>query len=215
MKIVGIDLAGNPENQTGFAIIDKGLNTKTKVLYKDEEIKKEVLKTKIRLVTIDAPLGLPKGRCCLDYDCKCSKYGFTRKAERELIKMGIRIFPCGFAGMRKLTLRGIAVKKFFKRKGLEVIETYPGSAQDLLGIPRKGKDLKKLQKGLIRYGFSGDIKKKNITDHELDAITSALVGKLYLEGKSLALGIPEESQIITAMPKNQKRLFLKKRMNWK
>ena len=206
MKIIGIDLAGTPNNQTGFAVIDEKLNTKTKVLYTDEEIKEATLKEKVRLITIDAPLGLPKGRCCLDYNCECRKYGCMRQAERELVKMGVRTFPCGFGGMQKLTMRGVALKKFFEDKGFEVIETYPGSAQDLLGIPRKGKDHKPLQKALINYGFKEDVKNEKITDHELDAITSALVGDLYLKGKTIALGIKEESQIITAMPKGQTTL---------
>jgi len=123
-----------------------------------------------------------------------------------LRKMGIRVFPCGFpTGMRQLTERGIALRKKFEKLGYNVIETYPGSAQDILKIPRKkGKDHKRLQKGLIDYGFKGDVRKKKTTDHELDAITSAFVGQLYLEGNYIALGIPEESQIITAKPKGQK-----------
>ncbi len=211
MKIIGIDLAGVEKKTTGFAVLEKGMKVKTKALHTDEEIIEATLKEKPKLVTIDAPLGLPKGRCCIEYNCKCVKFGFTREAERQLMKMGIRVFPCGFAGMQKLTNRGIMLRKFFEKKGFEVIETYPGSAQDLLGIPRKGDDHRPLQKGLTKYGFKGDVSKKEITHDELDAITSALVGKLYLEGKTLALGCDEESKIITALPKNQSALrgFLK------
>jgi len=211
MKIIGIDLAGVEKKTTGFAVLENGMNVRTKPLHTDEEIIDATLKEKAKLVTIDAPLGLPKGRCCVDYNCKCVKYGFTRECERQLMKMGIRVFPCGFAGMQKLTNRGIKLRKFFEKKGLKVIETYPGSAQDLLNIPRKGGDHKPLQRALIKYGFKGDVSKGDITHDELDAITSALVGKLYLEGKTLALGIDEESKIITALPRNQSMLkgFLK------
>lgn len=205
--IIGIDLAGDEKHQTGFALLDEGsnLNTKTKVLISDSEIIEETLKNK-GLITIDAPLGLPKGRCCLAYNCKCNKYGYSREAEKQLRKIGIRVFPCGFAGMRKLTLRGIKLRNYFEEKDRKVIETYPGSAQDFLRIPRKGKNPEFLQKALIKYGFRGDVKKKDITDHELDAITSAFVGKLYKEGKTIAFGLKEESQIITAAPKGQKTL---------
>jgi len=206
MKIIGIDLAGVDKKTTGFAVLDRGMNIRTKPLHTDDEIIDATLNEKPGLVTIDAPLGLPKGRCCIEYNCKCVKHGFTRQCERELYKMHIRVFPCGFAGMQKLTKRGIMLRKIFEKNGLKVIETYPGSAQDLLGIPRKSDNHKPLQKGLVKYGFKGDVNKKDITHDELDAITSALVGKLYLEGKTLALGIEEESQIITAMPKNQSRL---------
>lgn len=201
MKIIGIDLAGTSNNQTGYAVLN-GKQTKTKVLYTNDEIISETLKSGSNLITIDAPLGIPKGRCCLDYNCKCRKYGCMRVGERQLVKLGVRIFPCGFGGMQKLTMRGINLRNYFEKKGLNVIETYPGSAQDLLGIPRKGKDHRKLQRALIKQGFIGDVSKREITDHELDAVTSAFVGQLYKQGKTMALGIPEEEYIITAKPKS-------------
>jgi predicted nuclease with RNAse H fold len=201
MRIIGIDLAGVDKKTTGFAVLKRGMKVETKPLHTDEEIIEATLKANPDLVTIDAPLGLPKGRCCIEYNCKCVKFGYTRQCERELYKMHIRVFPCGFAGMQKLTKRGIRLRKFFEAKGFKVIETYPGSAQDLLGIPRKGDNHKPLQRALIKHGFKGDVARKDITHDELDAITSALVGHLYLENKTLALGIKEESQIITAMPK--------------
>lgn len=205
MKIVGIDLAGIPERQTGFAIVN-GFNTKTKVIYIDEDIIKEVEKSGSKLITIDSPLGYPKGRCCLDYNCECRKYGCMRIGEKQLVKIGVRIFPCGFGGMQKLTNRGIKLRKIFEKRGYEVIETYPGSAQDLLEMPRKKAGIEELRKALIEYGFKGDIIKNDITDHELDAITSALVGQLYKKRNYIALGIKEEAQIITAKPKNREIL---------
>jgi len=206
MKIIGIDLAGVSKKQTGFAILYDGMKVKTEVLHEDEEIISKSLDEKPDIITIDAPLGLPKGRCCVDYNCECVKHGYTRKAERLLMKMGIRVFPCGFAGMQKLTMRGIKLRKVFEEKGYEVIETYPGSAQDILGIPRKGKGIELLRKALVDYGFDGDVKKEKITDHELDAITSALVGRFYLEKKHVAIGDPEEKQIIIPIPDEQKQL---------
>lgn len=206
MKIVGIDLAGVQKKQTGFAILYNDMKVDTEVLYRDEEIINKSLEVKPDIITIDAPLGLPKGRCCLDYNCECAKHGHTRKAERLLMKMGIRIFPCGFAGMQKLTMRGIKLRELFENKGYKVIETYPGSAQDILGIPRKGRGVEILRKALVDYGFDGDIRKEKITDHELDAITSALVGKFFLENKYIAIGDPEEKQIIIPIPDEQKQL---------
>jgi predicted nuclease with RNAse H fold len=123
-----------------------------------------------------------------------------------MVKIGVRIFPCGFGGMQKLTNRGMMFRKALEKKGYEVIETYPGSAQDLLGMPRKKAGLEELRKALINYGFFGDVSKKIITDHELDAITSSLVGDLYKKGDYIALGIKEEAQIITAKPKDKETL---------
>ena len=52
----------------------------------------------------------------------------------------------------------------------------------------------------MRLGVKGDISKKGITGDELDAITSALVGKAYLEGKYVAVGDPEEILMILPKP---------------
>jgi predicted nuclease with RNAse H fold len=205
MKIIGIDLAGVVRRPTGFAIVN-GSDTKTSVLHTDEEIISAVENSGGKLITIDSPLGYPKGRCCLDYNCKCRKYGCMRVGEKQMVKIGVRIFPCGFGGMQVLTNRGIKLAKLFRKKGYEVIETYPGSAQDLLGMPRKKAGIEELRKALVAYGFKGDVSKNPITDHELDAITSSLVGQLYKKGKYIALGLKEEAQIITAKPKDKETL---------
>jgi len=211
MKIIGVDLAGIPERQTGFAVVN-GFETKTKNLYSDEEILREIYSSGSKFVTIDSPLGYPKGRCCLDYNCKCRKYGCMRIGEKQMVHFGVRIFPCGFGGMQKLTNRGMKLRKILEKKGYKVIETYPGSAQDILKMPRKKAGKEKLRKALIKYGFKGDINKKDISDHELDAITSSLVGQLYKKGNYVAFGIKEEAQIITAKPKHKSELVKLKEM---
>ncbi len=50
--------------------------------------------------------------------------------------------------MRKLTKRGIELKVKLEERGINIIEVYPGAAQDLLKIPRKRMGLEKLRKGL-------------------------------------------------------------------
>ncbi|MDI6798862.1 MAG: DUF429 domain-containing protein [Candidatus Aenigmarchaeota archaeon] len=197
MKVVGIDLAGVEARETGFCVLDEKLNVKTSLLYKDEEIVREIEKIKPDAISIDAPLALPKGRPGLS--AKYKKYPHLRKCDKELIRMGIKFFPITIGPMRKLTLRGIRLRKVLEKKGFKVIESFPGSIQDILKMPRKQRGLEKLRKALIKYGVKGDVKKRSITDHELDAITSALVGKMYLEGNYLAIGDPEE--ILMILPK--------------
>ncbi|MBU5536963.1 MAG: DUF429 domain-containing protein [Candidatus Aenigmatarchaeota archaeon] len=199
MKVVGIDLAGTSKKKTGFCILDGKLNVKTSVLTTDKEIIKETVKENPDIISIDAPLALPKGRDCLKKTCSCRKYGHLRKCDRELLNMGIKFFPITLGPMRKLTLRGIKLRCKFEKLGFKVIESYPGAIQDILKIPRKQKGIEKLRKALIKYGFRGDVYKKDITDDELDAITSALVGKMYLENKYTAIGDPEE--ILMILPK--------------
>ncbi|MEM5836292.1 MAG: DUF429 domain-containing protein [Candidatus Aenigmatarchaeota archaeon] len=192
MKIVGIDLAGSKKQATGFCFMDENLNCETFVLHSDKEIIEETLKRNPDIISIDAPLSLPKGRKSLEQKGP----PHFRACDKELLKMRIKFFPITLGPMRSLTKRGIKLKKFFEEKGYKVIESFPGAAQDLLGIPRKQKGKEKLKKALIKLGIKKGIEKEKITDHELDAITCALVGKFYLEKNYIALGDKKEGLII-------------------
>ena len=193
--IVGIDLAGSEKRPTGFCVLD-GMKSKCCILYTDKEIIENIQRIKPKIVAIDAPLALPKGRKSLEEGCNVH----LRKCDRELLDMKIKFFPITLGPMRMLTKRGIKLRKILERKGFKVIEVYPGAAQDIWKIPRKQEGLEKLRRGLIRLGVRGDINKKGISGDELDAITSALVGKAYLEGDYLAIGDPEEILMILPKP---------------
>jgi dephospho-CoA kinase len=77
-----------------------------------------------------------------------------------------------------------------------VIESYPGAAQDIMGIPRKGAGEALLKEGLNDFGVSGDFVTEPVRHDELDAITSALVGSFFLAGKYEALTGPAEGALI-------------------
>jgi len=205
MKIIGLDLAGSEKQNTGFCVLDKNLYCKTKVIHSDDEIIQEIFKNDPDIISIDAPLCIPKGRKSLEQKGQ----PHLRACDRELLRMKIRFFPITLGPMRKLTKRGIILKKIFEEKNLKVIESFPGSIQDMLGMPRKQEGLEKLRKALIEYGFDGDVKKKEITHDELDAITSALVGKMYLENNYLAIGDPEEGLMILPSRKESLSKFFK------
>jgi len=192
MKIVGIDLAGSEKRDTGFCVLNENLFCKTKILKKDREIIEEVKKINPDIISIDAPLSLPKGRKSLND----RKGPHLRECDKALAKMGIKFFPLTLGPMRKLTQRGIKLKKIFNKMGYEVIESFPGAMQDILKIPRKQKGIEKLRKGLIKIGVKGDIEKEKITHDELDAICCALVGKIYLQNNFLSIGDPKEGVII-------------------
>lgn len=186
MNEVGIDLAGVSTRKTGFAVLF-GNEAKTQVLKSDRGIIRAVEAIKPSIVSIDAPLSKPLK-------------GVMRVCEKQLVKMGIRVFPCMFTQMATLTERGIKIAKKLRELGYTVIESYPGAAQDILHIPRKGKSEEALQQGLVKYGVTGDVLKYGITDHELDAITSAIVGRLFLEGKTLSIGKDSEGLMVIPMP---------------
>ena len=76
--------------------------------------------------------------------------------------------------MKSLTMRGMRLAEELRKQGLPVIESYPGAAQDILGIPRKGSSLEELKWGLNRAGIHGTYLKNRVTHDEVDAITSAL-----------------------------------------
>ncbi|MBI5966775.1 MAG: DUF429 domain-containing protein [Deltaproteobacteria bacterium] len=192
-KIVGIDLAGSDQRPTGFCLLE-GNQAQVFVLYTDEEILKAI-EDDVLAVAIDAPLSLPKGRCCLRDDCDCSGKVHFRVCDLELRKMGIKFFPITLGPMRKLTLRGITLKHKLEVRGLRVFETYPGAAQDLWEIPRQ-KNLKGLQQGLTHFKLRGNWLDRKVTKDELDALTCALVAREELKGKAISIGDPEEGLMI-------------------
>jgi predicted nuclease with RNAse H fold len=98
--------------------------------------------------------------------------------------------------MQMLTHRGIKLATELRKVGCKVIESYPGAAQDILGIPRKKASLQELKWGLSRSGITGDFLTAHITHDEVDAITSALVGLFYLADDYIALGTPAEGYLI-------------------
>jgi predicted nuclease with RNAse H fold len=185
MSVVGLDLAGVETRPTGFCVLT-GMRAETSQVYTDEDIVKRVQKCKPEIVAIDAPLSLPAGRESIDQRTNIH----LRECDKELLKRGIKFFPITLGPMRKLTSRGMNLKGILEEKRFKVIEVYPGGAQDVLGIPRKQQGLKKLRAGLEKLGIGG--LNSQMGDHELDAVTCALVGRLLLEGKADAYGTSEQ-----------------------
>src|SRR5512139_1233661 len=189
MIVVGLDLAGVETRPSGFCKLD-GLQTETCGVYTDQEILTKVQTVLPDVVAIDAPLSLPPGRSTIDE--KTSVH--LREADRELLRRKIRFFPITLGPMRQLTKRGIKLKAALGAMGFRAIEVYPGGAQDVLGIPRKQQGLDKLRAGLGSLGLKG--LRSDMSDHELDAVTCAYVGMLFLEGKSVTYGAPEHGIIM-------------------
>jgi len=195
--IVGLDLAGVESRPTGFCVL-ADMKAETSLIYTDEEILGKIKETQPSVVAIDAPLSLPPGRKSLEERTSVH----LRECDRELLKRGIKFFPVTLGPMRKLTKRGIDLRRVLEADGFIVIEAYPGGAQDVLGIPRKQKGLEKLKAGLESLGIKG--LKSQVSDHELDAVTCAYVGKLFLEGKAVTYGAPNEGIVMPKGEKNSK-----------
>jgi dephospho-CoA kinase len=98
--------------------------------------------------------------------------------------------------MQGLTQRGIRLAERFRALGIPVIESYPGAAQDIMGIPRKGAGEKYLRQGLSEFGIRGAYETEVVSHDELDAITSAVVGSFFLADQFEALRGPTEGALI-------------------
>jgi predicted nuclease with RNAse H fold len=193
-RIVGIDLTGSEKRATGWALMD-GPKATTKSISTDADLIAETLAAQPDIVSIDSPLSLPEPQ-------GAAATPIYRKCELALKRMGISVFWCLLPSMKMLTHRGIKLARELRSAGCNVIESYPGAAQDILGIPRKKASLQELKWGLSRAGITGDFLTASITHDEVDAITSALVGLFYLANDYIALGTPvEEYLIVPRSPK--------------
>lgn len=198
-RVVGLDLAGSPRRTTGFCLLVGPRRTTTHPLGSDEEILAALADARPELVSIDAPLSLPFGRVSLEV----AGPPHFRACDRELRRLGIPFFPLTLGPMRLLTARGMALRARLERDGTRVIESYPGGAQDLLGIPRKQAGTEKLRRALLREGFTGSVEQRGLTHDELDSVFCAWVGRLWLEGSALEIGDPREGTIV--LPRARER----------
>jgi predicted nuclease with RNAse H fold len=182
---VGIDLAGKTENPTGWALW-KDRTIKTSLIHTDKEILENIMHGKPEIIAIDAPFDLPKK-------------GFLRKADKEMIRKGYRVFPPSFPAMRKLTTRAAKLNKLITEKGYRTIEVHPTSTRKALNIPLK--DWKKIQTILAQKGLRGDLTTRALASHEIDAVTAALTAYLHMQNKTEAIG--DEMEGFITIPKKQ------------
>ncbi len=191
MKIIGIDLSGKPENPTGVCFLDLH-NLEFNTLFGNEDILSYIQEKNPSLIVIDAPLSLPKGRCCLSKDCSCSKEGgHFREAEVGMRKYG-RTLPLTFRGMRMLTERGIKIAEKLRNQ-YTVLESHPRTIQKILGFSDLHNDLTKYFE-----------LPENISEHELDAALLAITGVFYMYGEFMEFGDVDEGTII--LPKENRSM---------
>lgn len=190
-RVVGIDLAAAEGRRNGWAALE-GPSVKTATFETDKQLVEAAVREQPHLVSIDAPLSIPRGRDCTDDSCQCRSFGIMRECERELKRRGLNVYPCLLPSMSALTERGIALARTFGTLGIPVIESYPGAAQDILRIPRKKASLADMRLSLNDMGFEGRPLGQETSHDELDAMTAALVGYLHLAGQAEALGDARE-----------------------
>jgi predicted nuclease with RNAse H fold len=191
--VVGVDLAGVPHRPTGLCVLRDG-DAQTLLARTDDDILGFIEQKIPDLVTVDAPLSLPPGRKSIS-----QRNGqHFRPCDLELRRRGIPFFPITLGPMRGLTERGIEIKNRLEKEGFQVVEIYPGGAQDIWGLPRVKHDVQGLRKGLGRLGIRG--LRDDCSGHELDAATGAFVGCLYLQGEAEIYGDFSSGAIIMPRP---------------
>lgn len=190
--VVGIDLAGTPDNPTGWAAW-RDKNITVCQLHTDEEIITHSTECEPEVIAVDAPLSLPLE-------------GAMRKADKAMHKQGYPVFPPMFQGMKKLTLRAMELTQKLLDRGFRVIEVHPTSTRKALSIPTK--DWRKIQNIFKRLGLEGDLETRVLTPHELDAVTAAFTGYLYTRGKVELVGDSKEGFIIVPAREDWRKLKL-------
>jgi len=194
-RIVGIDLTGSEKRGSGWCLL-QGSAAQIATKSTDQEMIDAIIELRPDLVSIDSPLSMPFGRTKVsDDDPARAEFGIMRICERELKRRGINVYPSLLPSMQGLTRRGISLAARIREHGIPVIESYPGAAQDIVGIPRKGAGIEYLERGLAEFGIRG-FEGAGATHDELDAITAALVGSFFLAGKFEALSGPTEGALI-------------------
>jgi predicted nuclease with RNAse H fold len=189
MRSLGIDLTGSEKRASGVALLECHASTGawnysviyTRRVKTDAEMISLIMNAGVDITSIDSPLSLPEDSTKIYRNC-----------ELELKRRGIGVYWCLLPSMKALTHRGIELADRIRRHDTWnipnahlVIESYPGAAQDILGVPRKNKGLDVLRAGLRTFGIEGNLE---VSHDELDAVTAALVGIFYLRGDYEALG---------------------------
>ncbi len=190
--VIGIDLAGSSRNPSGCALL-KGNAVKTALVYTDSEILENIVRSHPALIAIDAPLSLPE------------KGAFFRKADREMIRKGYRVFPPNLPAMKKLALRAIRLNRLIEEKRYKIIEVHPTSTRKALQMPRK--DWKAIQEVLKTLGLKGELETRPLATHEIDAVTAALTAVLHMKSQTELVGGDEERYIIVPKERDWRTLM--------
>ncbi|MEM4332462.1 MAG: DUF429 domain-containing protein [Candidatus Micrarchaeia archaeon] len=177
--IIGIDLAGSEKRDSGLAIMRKNVFIHVGIVHTDNEILKIIKEAKPKLVAIDAPLTLPKGRKSINQKNDVH----FRECDIQLRERGIRFFPITLGPMRMLTKRGIKLKKQIEKQRRRVIEVFPGASYDIWNVERKNKG--KILGLFKKMGFK--FVKRVYTQDEIDAMCCAITGLFALKKKATSL----------------------------
>ncbi len=196
---LGIDLAGLPTRETGIAVLRAGHLELLTTAGNDEAIMAFVALAGVNgTIAINAPLSLPRGRCCLEDNCPCRHDPGTRSRalERELLRLRIPILATGL--IKVLGQRGLHLAVTIRQAGWEPLEVYPYATLRLLGLPTTGK---RTQLGRRRIhnalqSLVPGLDHPDASEHQLDAVACALTAHLWRTGQTRTVGDPSEGLMV-------------------
>lgn len=200
---VGIDLAGLPHRETGVAVLRDGRLERLVTAGDDAEIMVlAALAGPGGTVAINAPLTLPRGRCCLDDDCPCRHDPGTRsrEIERELLRMRVPVLATAL--IKVLARRGIRLSAALRAVGCEPLEVYPYATLRLLDLPTQGKRTQ-LGRRRIHHALQSlvpGLDHPDASEHQLDAIVCALTAQLWRAGRTRTVGVVDEGLMVIPLP---------------
>lgn len=192
-RFMGLDLAGNPDRPTGWALVDEDVRLcmQPGELFADEQILNKIVNIKPQWIGIDAPLSFPKNK------------HKVRLCDRELRKFGSpALSPFLIAS---LTRRGIRLSELLGEKGYRCIEVYPRATQKILGIKARGKKSELSWRTSCQTGISRWVKRLNspeditYSSHILDAILCAYTACCRGKGCYQEVG-NEEGRVVVPIP---------------
>ena len=203
---LGIDLTSSEAKASACAALDKdGSLLRLASPKTDADILALAAEWQPSIVAIDAPLGFPKGMCCLEESCDCESVWLRkgRICEQELVRRGIPLyFTTKKCIIKQMMYRAIGLADIMASRGIEVLKVYPYASKVCLfgkPIPKKttkeGLDflherLSRLIPGLTSY--PGHL------DHDsYDALVAAYTAYLHHLGRTEAAGLQEEVCIVT------------------
>ncbi len=180
-------------------MIERGRLVDLRSLGTDEEIVARARSLGRRVVVaVNAPLSLPRGRCCLEDDCRCRHDPGTRSRAVERLLARERVPTLATAVIKVLARRGIRLAARLRSTGFQVLEVYPYATLRLLGLPAGGKRSRSGRAAIAAAlaPLVPGLDHPDATEHELDAVVCALSADLWLRCRCRLVGDPAEGQMV-------------------
>ena len=217
LRCLGVDLAGVEHRETGIALLQNDrLELLTTAAGDRDILACAALAGPAAVIAVNAPLTLPRGRCCLDDDCRCRHDPGTRsrQVERDLLHLGVPILATAL--IKVLARRGIRLAAKLRAAGWEPLEVYPYATLRLLGLPAGGKRTA-LGRRRIHQALQAlvpGLDHPQASEHQLDAVVCAYTARLWSEGATRTVGTAEEGRMVipiaprpeTAAPQRPRRV---------